>query len=66
MTATRQASAEELSALTLERLKRMCGFGVTTVEVKSGYGLDFASEMKCLEVLQALQPQAGTYLYCCF
>lgn len=58
VTATRQASAEKLHSLTCERLHRMRGFGVTTVEVKSGYGLDFASEMKCLEVLQALKPES--------
>ncbi len=50
--ATRQASASELYELTQTRLKRMLAFGVTTVEVKSGYGLDFQSELKCLEVLQ--------------
>jgi imidazolonepropionase len=52
---TRQASSETLKALTLQRLQRMRAFGVTTVEVKSGYGLDFESEMKCLEVLRDLK-----------
>ncbi|WP_373533591.1 imidazolonepropionase [Vampirovibrio sp.] len=56
--ATRNASAEELSALTLQRLHGMLAFGVTTVEIKSGYGLDFNSEMKCLRVLKALRTQA--------
>lgn len=53
--ATRQASVEELEKLTLQRLQRMLAFGVTTVEVKSGYGLDFDSELKCLNVLKRLQ-----------
>lgn len=56
--ATRSASAEVLNALTLQRLKRMLAFGVTTVEIKSGYGLDFNSEMKCLRVLKDLRAQA--------
>jgi imidazolonepropionase len=56
--ATRDASPEILSELTLQRLNRMLKLGVTTVEVKSGYGLDFASEMKCLEVLQSLKSQS--------
>lgn len=56
--ATRQASAEELSRLTLQRLKRMLALGVTTVEIKSGYGLDFTSEMKCLHVLKQLKTEA--------
>lgn len=56
--ATRQASAEELSRLTQQRLKRMLALGVTTVEIKSGYGLDFASEMKCLQVLKQLKAES--------
>ncbi len=58
VTATREASADTLRQLTLARLQRMRRFGVTTVEVKSGYGLDFASEIKCLEVLQSLQTES--------
>jgi imidazolonepropionase len=53
--ATRQASKQELQELTRKRLQRMLNLGVTTVEVKSGYGLDFDSELKCLEVLRELQ-----------
>lgn len=56
--ATRNASEAELSRLTLQRLKRMLALGVTTVEIKSGYGLDFNSEMKCLNVLKSLRHQA--------
>jgi len=56
--ATRSASPELLSELTLQRLNRMLKLGVTTVEVKSGYGLDFASELKCLNVLKSLQAQS--------
>jgi imidazolonepropionase len=53
--ATRKADKKELYELTQKRLQRMLHLGVTTVEVKSGYGLDFDSEMKCLEVLRDLQ-----------
>lgn len=53
--ATRQATKKELYELTRQRLQRMLNLGVTTVEVKSGYGLDFESELKCLEVLRELQ-----------
>lgn len=56
--ATRKASKPELYDSTRERLLRMLGFGVTTAEVKSGYGLDFDSERKCLEVLKSLQADA--------
>jgi imidazolonepropionase len=53
--ATRKASEQELYELTKKRLLRMLSYGVTTVEVKSGYGLDFETELKCLRVLQQLQ-----------
>ena len=36
------------------RLDAMIAEGVTTVEIKSGYGLDVASELKCLRVARAL------------
>jgi imidazolonepropionase len=55
--ATRQASEEELYILTRQRLLTMLSFGVTTVEVKSGYGLDWASEEKSLRVLCRLRQE---------
>ena len=58
VTATRQAEPRVLQALTRQRLQRMLNLGVTTVEIKSGYGLDFESEMKCLQVLKDLQVDA--------
>jgi imidazolonepropionase len=48
--ATRQASVEALTEAGLQHLDTMLGFGVTTVEAKSGYGLDLATEIKQLEV----------------
>jgi imidazolonepropionase len=56
---TRAASAEELTAKAATALADMARLGVTTVEAKSGYGLDHANEIKQLEVyrrLQDLQP----------
>ncbi|MCL6465852.1 MAG: imidazolonepropionase [candidate division WOR-3 bacterium] len=52
--ATRQASAEELYLKALEFLKEMLSWGTTTVEVKSGYGLDTETELKILRVAQRL------------
>ena len=57
--ATRQASVDELEAQARRRLDVMLAHGTTTAEVKTGYGLDLASEMKMLDVaarLQASQP----------
>ena len=52
--ATRQASAEELLESGIRRLNSMLSFGVTTVEGKSGYGLDRETEIKQLEVMARL------------
>jgi imidazolonepropionase len=49
----RAASSEELLARVLLNLDRFLEHGTTTVEAKSGYGLDASSELKCLEVLAA-------------
>ena len=51
--ATRQATRAELLALCLSRLDRMLLNGATTVEAKSGYGLNLKDEVKQLEVLRA-------------
>ena len=52
--ATRKASREELVAVGQKRLDSMLSFGVTTVEGKSGYGLDLDTELKQLQVMKAL------------
>jgi len=52
--ATRDASVERLVAETLPRLDALIAEGVTTVEVKSGYGLDVANEAKQLRAARLL------------
>lgn len=52
--ATREASKEELLKEAKKRLDSMLMFGVTTVEGKSGYGLDYETEIKQLEVMEEL------------
>ncbi len=52
--ATRGAENEELIEAGIQRLDSMLSFGVTTVEGKSGYGLDHDTEIKQLEVMQEL------------
>jgi len=54
---TRAASKAELKELTLLRLERMLKLGITTVEIKSGYGLTLHDELKCLEVVRELQSE---------
>lgn len=53
MTATRDASLETLERLLDLRLERMLRHGVTTVEVKSGYGLSVPEELRLLRLLSA-------------
>ena len=53
--ATRKASSDELVRLGLKRLDQMLSHGTTTVEVKSGYGLDEPTEEKILDVVHALE-----------
>ena len=53
--ATRAASEEELVRQTLPRLDALMAEGVTTVEVKSGYGLTTADEVKQLRAARALE-----------
>ncbi len=54
VSATRAASAEELSALARPRLARLLAQGITCAEVKSGYGLSLEAELKMLEVVDRL------------
>lgn len=49
--AVRAASVEEIAAATGKRLDRMLAHGTTTVEAKSGYGLDLEAERRQLEAL---------------
>lgn len=57
--ATRAASADELRALGVARLRSFAAQGTTTVEGKTGYGLDLASEARCLDVMDDLARQPG-------
>lgn len=52
--ATRAASGEELLAGGLSRLDAFLAVGTTTLEAKSGYGLDAEAELKCLRVARDL------------
>ncbi|MGE5326166.1 MAG: imidazolonepropionase [Deltaproteobacteria bacterium] len=62
--AERLASAprRDLAAQGATFLAQFAGHGTTTVEVKSGYGLDFANEIKILEVVRALRRESPVEL----
>lgn len=57
VTATRQADLAELVESGLVRLRRMLASGTTTCEVKTGYGLNPASELRMLEAIKMLAEQ---------
>ena len=53
----RRSSKEELKIAARRRLDQFLRFGVTTVEVKSGYGLTLTDELKCLEAIAELNAE---------
>jgi imidazolonepropionase len=57
--ATRAASETDLLTLALARAAKFVAEGVTTIEVKSGYGLDKDNELKILRVARALGKRLG-------
>lgn len=57
VTATRAASFDELLAQSLPRVKRLLSEGVTTLEIKSGYGLSLESEANMLRVARHIGQQ---------
>ena len=56
---TRAASEADLETQSLARLSALAEGGVTTVEIKSGYGLDVETELKQLRAAQAAAAKAG-------
>ena len=59
MRATRAATAAELALQSRPRLVALAAEGATTVEIKSGYGQDTATELKQLAVARALGRELG-------
>ena len=64
--AVRKTSKLELKKLALQRIKSSMGFGVTTIEAKSGYGLDTENEIKMLEVINELKKEIPIDIYATF
>lgn len=57
--ATREAGEGELLAQSLPRARALLADGVTTLEIKSGYGLDFENERKMLRVARRIGEELG-------
>lgn len=52
VTQTRKASEEQLTQITISRMQTLLQNGITTVEIKSGYGLTVNDELKILKAIQ--------------
>lgn len=59
---TRNASEEELLKTLLERIQFLISLGITTIEIKSGYGLDVENELKMLRIIKKAQSQTPSKL----
>lgn len=66
MKETRKESEVELLRLGVKRLKTFLKLGVTTLEIKSGYGLDFESELKVLKVINKLKKRSKVGIFSTF
>ncbi|MFI5144758.1 MAG: imidazolonepropionase [Ignavibacteria bacterium] len=56
--AVRKSSKADLKKIAMESIKRFISFGVTTIEAKSGYGLDTKNEIKMLEAINELNEES--------
>jgi len=61
--ATRAASNAQLRAASARRLQSLMDEGVTTVEIKSGYGLDAEHELRCLRIARSLAADHAVSLF---
>lgn len=59
---TREASEQALSHTLQQRINALIAIGITTIEIKSGYGLNVESELKMLRVIKATQAKTNATL----
>jgi len=59
---TRNASEDELLKTLVERINFLVDLGITTIEVKSGYGLDVENELKMLRIIKKAQNETKATL----
>lgn len=55
---TRKATSEELEKQTLQHVQKFLKEGITTIEIKSGYGLSVVEELKMLQTIRSVADQA--------
>lgn len=59
---TREESSEDLAQLVRKRINQLLKYGVTSLEVKSGYGLSVAEEFRHLQILQEVKKTSSQQL----
>ncbi len=64
--ATRKASVDELFQVSSKRLAALMDQGMTTIEIKSGYGLDTKTELKILQVIKLLDQSFPVHIEATF
>ena len=64
VTATRNATEEELKIKTENRVNNFLKSGITTIEIKSGYGLSVEDEIKILKAINKLETKADVISTC--
>ncbi len=64
--ATRKASKDELFILASKRVAALLSQGITTLEIKSGYGLNLETELKLLEVIRQLDKDFPVHIEATF
>lgn len=57
--ATREISFDELKKISIQKLSRMIELGTTTVEIKSGYGLNYETEKKIFNVIDSIKKETA-------
>ena len=63
---TRELSVNKLLAIAKKRLNAFARFGVTSVEIKSGYGLNLQTELKLLQCIKDLKRQTSLSIFSSF
>ncbi len=64
--ATRKSPPKELFLLAQERIQKAITFGLTSIEVKSGYGLDLENELKILRLIKKLKEVSKIQIFSSF
>jgi len=66
VTSTKKETPQNLEKIAVSRIQEWFNYGCTSLEMKSGYGLDLASELKTLKVIQSLKKKLPLQIFSTF